>query len=177
MLLMKPYTLCWRKLSRARLRIVFIDVAQGLQNIAALLGKVRSYFHKLAPSMREAVRQQDLGAVAEFRRVARQSITHLNGRAKLFRAMPQYIAQIFPQVLAPGEVQSDLLPLLGRHDAGGEHTGAFVRWLSRQMQYAHAGIVVVYYFALSRLPDQFVQCRLDHFGGFFHDLPLRGSRQ
>ena len=126
--------------------------------------------------MRETVGQQDLGAVTQFRRVARQRITHLNRRAQLLRAVLQYIAQVFPRMLTPGEVQRDLLPSLRSHDAGREHAGAFVRWLARQTQHAHTGVVVVQHFALRRLPDEFVTRRFDYFRGFFHDLPLRGSR-
>ena len=69
-LLMKLETLRWRKFSRARLRIVFIYVAQRLQNIAALFREVRGHFDKLPASVRQAVGQQDLGAVTQFGRIA-----------------------------------------------------------------------------------------------------------
>jgi len=82
----------------------------------------------------------------------------------------QYIAQVFPRVLAPGELQRDLLPLLGGHDTGRKHAGTLIGRLARQMQHANAGIVVVQHFALSRLPDQFVARRLDYLRGFFHDV-------
>jgi len=82
--------------------------------------------------------------------------THLNGRGELAGSMIQHIAQIFARMLAPDEVQRDALPWFGRDDAGGEHAGAFIRRLARQMQHAHAGIVVVQHFALRRLSDEFV---------------------
>src|SRR5277367_825523 len=119
---MKLETLRWRKFSRACLGIVFIYVAQRFQNIAALFWEVCGYRDELAATVRQAVGQQDLSAVAQFRRVARQGITHLNGRAELCYAVLQYVAQIFPGVLAPSEVQRYLFPLLGGHDRSEEHT-------------------------------------------------------
>ena len=59
-LLMKREPLGWRKLALARLRIIFIDVAQRLQNITAWFREVRGHFHKLPSSVRETVGQQDL---------------------------------------------------------------------------------------------------------------------
>ena len=43
-------------------RVVAINAAQRLQHIAALLRKIRRYFHELAPSMSHTVSQQDLHA-------------------------------------------------------------------------------------------------------------------
>ena len=62
-LLMKRKPLGGRKPSLARLRIIFIDIAQSLQNITTLLREVRGHFYKLPSSMREAVGQQDLRAI------------------------------------------------------------------------------------------------------------------
>ena len=96
----------------ARLRIIFIYVAQRLQNIAAWFREVRGHFHKLPSSMRQTVGQQDLGAVAQFGRIARQRITHLKGRAEIRCAVLEHIAQIFARVLAAGEVQRDPVALV-----------------------------------------------------------------
>ena len=127
--------------------------------------------------MRQTVREQDLRAVGEFGRIARQRIAHLEGPGETRCAVFEHIAQIFTCMLAAGEVQRDPAPCLRRHDAGSEHTGTIVGWLARQTQHAHRGIVVVQHFALRRLPDQFVTRGFDHLRGFFHDLPLRRGGQ
>jgi len=54
---------------------------------------------------------------------------------------------------------------------------ADVEGLAHHRQYAHSGVVIVKYFALGCLPDEFVPGRFDDFCRFFHDLPLRGGRQ
>ena len=161
----------------ARFRIIFIYVAQRLQNITAWFREVRGDFYKLPSSVRQTVGQQDLGAVGELGRIARQRITHLQGPGEIRCAVFEHIAQIFARVLAASEVQGDPASFLCGHDAGGEHAGAVVGWLARQAQHAHAGVVVVQHFALRRLPDQFIARRLDHFRRFFHDLPLRRGGQ
>jgi hypothetical protein len=67
----------------------------------ALFRKVRGDFHKLPSSMGETVGQQDLSAVTQFRCVARQGITHLNGPGEFRYAVLQNITQVFAGVLAP----------------------------------------------------------------------------
>ena len=49
---MKLQPFRWRKLSRPRLRIVFIYVAQRFQNIAALFREVCGYLDELAATVR-----------------------------------------------------------------------------------------------------------------------------
>ena len=92
--------------------------------------------------------------------------------------MLQHVGHILARVLTSGEVQRDLMSgRRDRDDATGKHTGAIVGRFTRQPQHPHARVVVVQHFALRRLPDQFVTCRLDYFRGFLHDLPLRGRGQ
>src|ERR1700730_6662412 len=122
----------------ARLRIIFIDVAQRLQNITAEFREVRGDLYELSPSMRQTVGPQNLRAVAQLRYIARQRITHLQGSGEICSTMFEYIAQIFARVLGAGEVQGDPAPLLGGYDAGGEHASALVGWLARHAQHAHA---------------------------------------
>ena len=49
---MKLETLRWRKMALAGGGIIFIDMAQHLQNIAALFREVRGHFDKLAAAVR-----------------------------------------------------------------------------------------------------------------------------
>ena len=67
--------------------------------------------------MRQTVGQQNLRAVAQFRCIARQRITHLQRRGEIRGAVLEHIAQIFAGVLAAGEVQGDPASLLCGHDA------------------------------------------------------------
>ena len=90
-----------------RLRIIFIDVAQRFENITAWFREVRGYVYKLPSSMSQTVSEQNLGAVAQFRCIARQRITHLQRRGEIRSAVLEHIAQIFAGVLAAGEVESD----------------------------------------------------------------------
>src|ERR1022692_2363903 len=130
-LLMKRKALGYREMALARLRIIFVDVAQRLQNITAGFREVRGHFYKLPSSVCEAVGQQNLRAVAQLSYIARQRITHLQGPGEICGTMLEHIAQIFTCVLAAGEVQRDPAPLLCGHDAAGEDTGAVVGWLAR----------------------------------------------
>src|ERR1700691_6248419 len=116
----------------ARLRIISIYVAQGLQNITAGFREVGGHVYKLPSSMSQTVSEQDLRAVAQFGCIARQRITHLQGPGEIRGAVLEHIAQIFAGVLAAGEVESESVPLLCGHDAGGEHTGAVVRRFTRK---------------------------------------------
>jgi hypothetical protein len=102
--LMKHEALGCRKMALARLRIIFIYVAQCFQNMAAWLREVRSDLYKLPSSVRQAVGQQDLRAIGEFGRIARQRITHLKGPGEICCAVFEHIAQILARVLAAGEV-------------------------------------------------------------------------
>ena len=113
-----------------RQRVVVINAAQGLQHIPALLGKVLGYFHKLPSSMRQTVRHQDLHSRRQLRHVPRQSIAHLNQRTQRLAPLLQHIRDVLARMLAPGEVQSDLLTLPRRHDPAGEHPRALVIRLS-----------------------------------------------
>src|SRR5207245_7695479 len=124
MLLMKDEALRGRKAALARLRIIFIYVAQRLQNITAWFREVCGDLYKLPSSVRETVGQQDLRAVGELGRIARQRITHLKGPGEIRCSVLEHIAQIFARVLAASEVQGDPASFLCGHDAGGEHTGA-----------------------------------------------------
>src|SRR5260370_38415201 len=127
---MKLETLGCRKMALARFRIIFIYVAQSLQNITAWFREVRGHFHELPSSMREAVGQQDLHAATECGHIPRQGITHLNGPGEIRHSMLQHIAQIFARVLPPSEVQRDLPPLMGRYDATGRQTARTLRVLA-----------------------------------------------
>src|SRR5580698_9408714 len=100
-----------------RLRIIFIDLAQRFENIAARFREVRGHVYKLPATMSHTVSEQDLRAVAQFRGITRQRITHLQRRGEIRAAVLEHIAQIFAGVLAAGEVESDPASLLCGHDA------------------------------------------------------------
>jgi hypothetical protein len=131
--LLKPQPLLRRQATLAPFRIIPVHLAQHLRHMAALLGKVLHDFHKLAPSMRQTVRHQNLHAAGQLRHVPRQRITHLDHRAQVLRPLFQHIGDVLAGVLAPGEVQGDLLALPGRNNAAGEHAGAFVTGFALQL--------------------------------------------
>src|ERR1700691_6496846 len=108
----------------ARPPIIFIDVAQRLQNITAWFREVRGHVYKLPSSMSQTVSEQDLRAVAQFGCIARQRITHLQGSGEIRAAVLEHIAQIFAGVLAAGEVQGDPASLLGGNNAARETNSA-----------------------------------------------------
>jgi len=58
-----------------RLGIVTIHLAQHLQYIATLIGKVLRHFHELSSSMGEAVCQQNLHPRSQLRNIARECVT------------------------------------------------------------------------------------------------------
>jgi len=97
-----------------------------------LVWKVRRYFHELSSSMGEAVGQQNLHPRRQLRNIARERVTHLNGRARRFGPLLQHLGEVLAGMLGSGEVQRDLAALPGRHDAAGEHTPGFVRQLTRE---------------------------------------------
>src|SRR5580693_9122502 len=89
-------------------------------------GKFAADIYKLAPSVGDAVSQQDLHSVSQLGCVPRQGIAHLNGHAHLFGAMLQQVGEVLTRVLPPSEEQSDLTILPERYDAAGEDAGALV---------------------------------------------------
>src|SRR5277367_3132688 len=100
-----------------RLRIIFINVAQRLQNITARFREVRGHVYKLPATMSQTVSEQDLRAVAQFGRITRQRITHLQGPGKIRGAMLEQIGKFSAAVLAAVEVESDPASLLFEHIA------------------------------------------------------------
>jgi len=102
---MKLETLRGRKAALARFRIIFIHSAQRLQNLTAWFREVRGDFHELPASVRQAVGQQDLGAVVKLGSIPRQRIAPLERRGEFARAMIEHVAQIFTGVRAAREVQ------------------------------------------------------------------------
>jgi hypothetical protein len=111
---------------------VTIHLAQHLQYIATLVGKVRRYFHELSSSVGEAVRQQNLHLLQPTsERCAR--VRHTSEWAgRVFDTLLQHVGDVLAGVLAAGEVQRDLPTLAGGHDAAGEHTRALVRRFARE---------------------------------------------
>src|SRR5216683_1847612 len=109
-----------------------VHLAQHLQYIATLVGKVRRYFHELSSAMGEAVRQQNLHPRRQLRNVARERVTHLNGWARPLGPLLQHLGEVLAGMLASGEVQRDLPALAGGHDAAGEYARAFVRRFARE---------------------------------------------
>src|SRR5882672_65460 len=109
---MKREALRCRKMARARLRIIFIYVTQRFQDITAWFREVCGDLYELPSSVRQTVSQQDLRAVGEFGRIARERITHLQGPGEIRCAVFEHIAQILARVLAAGEVQGDPASLL-----------------------------------------------------------------
>ena len=82
--------------------------------------------------------------------------------------MLQQVGEVLTRVLPPGEEQSDLAILPERYDAAGEDAGALVLRLARQLQDAHAGVVIVQHLALRSLPDQLVEGWLGNCRCLFH---------
>jgi hypothetical protein len=80
--------------------------------IEAWFRKVCGDFHKLSSSVREIVGEQDLGAVSEFGRIARQRVAHQNGPSEFRYTVFEHIAQIFARMLAAAKVQRDPAPLM-----------------------------------------------------------------
>src|SRR5271169_2393278 len=126
-LLMKLQALFRPQTTLSRFGLVTIHLAQHLQYIATLVGKVRRYFHELSSSMGKAVRQQNLHPRGQLWNVARERVTHLNGWARPLGPLLQHVGEVLAGMLASGEVQPNLPTLAGGHDAAGEHAGAFVR--------------------------------------------------
>src|ERR1700683_1624482 len=84
----------------SRFGIVTIHLAQHLEHIATLIGKVRRYFHELSSSMGEAVRQQNLHPRRQLRNIARARVTHLKGRARVRAPLPQDVGEVLASMLA-----------------------------------------------------------------------------
>jgi len=120
-LLMKLQALFRPQTTLSRFGLVTIHLAQHLQYVATLIGKVPRYFHELSSSMGEAVRQQNLNPRSQLRNIARERVAHLNGRARVLGTLLQYIGDVLAGMLASGEVQCNLPALAGGHDATGEH--------------------------------------------------------
>jgi hypothetical protein len=129
---MKLQALFWPQTTLSRFGLVTIHLAQHLQYIATLIGKVPRYFHELSSSMGEAVGQQNLNPRSQLRNIARERVAHLNGRARPLGPPLQHVGEVLAGMLAAGEVQRNLTALAGGHDAAGEHARAFVRRFARE---------------------------------------------
>src|SRR6266852_6323531 len=99
MLLMKLQALFRPQTTLSRFGLATIHLAQHLQYIAALVGKVRRYFHELSSSVGEAVRQQNLHPRSQLRNVARERVTHLNGRARVLGTLLQHVGEVLAGML------------------------------------------------------------------------------
>src|SRR6266851_677960 len=117
---MKLQPFVGRQAGLAGFGFVAIHLAQHLQYIATFVGKVRRYFHELSSPMGEAVRQQNLHPRSQLRNVARERVTHLNGRARVLGPLLQHVGDVLASMLASGEVQRNLPALAGGHDAAGD---------------------------------------------------------
>src|SRR6266576_6922766 len=126
-LLMKLQALFRPQTTLSRFGLVTIYLAQHLQYIATLVGKVRRYFHELSSSMGEAVRQQNLHPRSQLRNIARERVTHLNGWARVLGLLLQHVGDVLAGMLGSGKVQRNLPALPGRHDTAREHARAFIR--------------------------------------------------
>jgi hypothetical protein len=102
-------------------------------------------------------------------------MTHLNRRAKFISTPPEQVRQILARMLSSSKEQRDAIFTLQAHDARSVQTGALIRHLPHEAQDLNTGVVVVKHLALSRLPDQLLPDRLEHPGGRFDNLPLRGA--
>jgi hypothetical protein len=102
---------------------------------------------------------KDDNASQSSRRAGPRSTPCVLTLPQMFGAPPCAPPYLAGRMLAPGEVQGDLLALPGRNDPAGEYTGAFVIGLTLQLEHPHAGVVVVYHLALRGLPDQLIPRR------------------
>jgi hypothetical protein len=108
-----------------RLRIVPIDRGEAFQHVTALLGKARHHLDVAAPSVRITMSHEDLERLRQLGQVARQGVTHLDGRRQALGPLGQHPGEILPRVLPSREEHHDPLPLVrSRHDAGGEQSRA-----------------------------------------------------
>src|SRR5208283_77622 len=101
-----------------------------------------------------------------------EGIRHLDGRIEVFMPLGEEIGQVLPRVSVTGEEKGDL-PFPGN----GEHPrreSALSFSLVDVSQYLHRRIIVMDYFALRRLPDQFLERGMGGRRGFLHDVPLGG---
>src|SRR4029077_16224842 len=126
-LLMKLQALFRLQTTLSRFGLVTIHLAQHLQYISTLIGKVPRYFHELSSSLSEAVGQQNLNPRSQLRNIARERVAHLNGRGRVLGTLLQHLGKVLAGMLASGEVQRNLPTLAGGHDAAGEYTRALVR--------------------------------------------------
>src|SRR5712691_11917032 len=86
----------------ARLPVVRIDVAQRLEDVAALLGKIRRDVDDMPAGMTETVGEHDREGLRD---IARQGIAHLNRRLEAGRPLREHSREIFARVPAAGEIQ------------------------------------------------------------------------
>jgi hypothetical protein len=96
--------------------------------------------------------------------------------------MRQNPGKVLSRMLAPCKIQCYPLALSCGHDPGSEHPRSFIRVLFRaarsgQRQDLHARVVVIKYFSLCRLADQFIESGIYLYCGFRDNLPLRRTRQ
>ena len=95
---MKPQALWRRQFGGARLRIIFINIAERFQNVTAGFWKAGRDLHELASSVTHAVGQQNRDAFGKRpvveRRVAGQRVGHLHRCCQPLGAMIQYITQV-----------------------------------------------------------------------------------
>jgi len=103
---MKGQAFLGRHLLGAGRGVVAVDLPQGLEHVAAWLGKARRHLHELAPGMRNAVGDDRLELPG---RVVREGVTHLDRRRQRGRPFGEHPGQILAGVLSAGEVQSDVV--------------------------------------------------------------------
>src|SRR5260370_34382390 len=83
MLLMESQPLLRTQSALPRFGIVAVYLAQCLQHVTALLGKVLGYFYKLSATVRQTSGEQDRYASGELRDIAGQGVGHLDQRRQL----------------------------------------------------------------------------------------------
>jgi len=84
--------------------VVAVDHRQGLQHVAALLGKMLRHLDKLPPPVGQAVGHDrfQLGG-----QVPRERVAHLDRRGQLRRSLGQHVLQVLASVPAAAEEQRD----------------------------------------------------------------------
>ncbi|MBE7503453.1 MAG: hypothetical protein HS113_24815 [Verrucomicrobiales bacterium] len=94
--------------------------------------------------------------------------------------MLEQFGEVFPGVVAAGEIEGDAAILDLAEDTGGEDARALASRLGAlplEALDAHLGVIIVDELRLGGQPGEFLVSRLRVAGGLFHQLPLRGGRQ
>ncbi len=164
---MERQALLGRTAVLAALRVVLVDLGQGLHDVTGGLGELLGHIDELASSVGQAVRQ-DGGELAGD--VGRQRVAHLHGRLQFLGPVGQNPLHVLARVGVTGEEQHHLALLVGfvlqhGHDARGvdrlghglDATGLGLGAFLHQAEHLHRRVVAVQQRCLRGLADQLLE--------------------